>query len=154
MKLSPLTKPELAIVLEGVSSRDELLGKLADHISDVEPEIDAAALEAALAEREAQGPTSTPEGVAFPHAMYDGAERTLVAVALAKGGVDFGQKQHPPSDIIFTLVGPPDSAWEHVSILARLARICHAPGALMCLRGADTPEALHACLAQEDDRHV
>lgn len=154
MKLSPLIKPQLALVLERVSSRDELLGKLADHIAEAEPEIDATALEAALAEREAQGPTSTPEGVAFPHAMYAGAEQTLVAVALVKGGVDFGHADHPPCDIIFTLVGPPDSAWEHVSILARLARICHAPGALKCLRGATTSEALHACLTQEDQRHV
>lgn len=154
MKLSPLIRPELALVLEGVSSRDALLGKLADHIATVEPEIEATALEAALAEREAQGPTSTPEGVAFPHAMYAGAERTLMAAARVKGGVDFGRKDHPPCDIIFALVGPPESAWEHVSILARLARICHTPGALRCLRGAGTPEALYGCLTEEDERHV
>lgn len=153
MKLTPLIKPELALVLEGVKSRDDLLGKLADHIASVKPHIDATGLEAALAAREEQAPTSTPEGVAFPHAMYEGAEETFVVVAHVSGGVDFGKKGHPPSDIVFTLVGPPASAWQHVSVLARLARICHSPGALMCLRGATDPQALYQCLADEDARH-
>jgi len=136
-----------------VHSRDELLGKLADHIATTQSSIEATALEAALTEREEQGPTSTPEGVAFPHAMYDGAAETLVAVAHVPGGVDFGKEGHPPCDIIFVIVGPPDSAWQHVSILARLARICHEPSALRCLRGARDGQSLFHCLREEDARH-
>lgn len=153
MKLSKLIKPELSLVLEGVRDRQALLGKLADHIAQHVPSVDAAGLEAALAAREEQAPTSTPEGVAFPHAMFDGADDTYVAVALVKGGVDFGHDKHPPCDLVFALVGPPDSAWQHVSILARLARICHRPGALMCLRGAGDAKQLFDCLCEEDARH-
>ncbi len=153
MKLTSLIRPELTFVFDQTGSRNELLGMLADRIAGRVESIDAAGLEAALTAREEQGPTSTPEGVAFPHAMYEGAEETVVAAAHIKGGVDFGQKNHPPADIVFVLVGPPDSAWQHVSILARLARICHRPGALDCLRAASDGHALHDCLCAEDARH-
>jgi len=153
MRLEPLIKPELTFVLDGIKGRDELLGKLADSIASAADSIDGAALEAALTAREEQAPTSTPEGVAFPHAMYDGAEDTFVATALLRDGVSFGHKSHPPVDVVFVLVGPPDSAWQHVSILARLARICHAPNALGCIRGAADAQALYECLCAEDARH-
>ena len=153
MKLEPLITPERMLVLDGVAHRDELLGKLADHIAHSVPEIDATALEAALSLREGQGPTSTPEGVAFPHAMYEGAPNTFVSAALLKTGVNFGNDAHPVSDLVFVLVGAPDSAWQHVSVLARLARICHAPGALDRMRNAGTPEQLHTKICEEDARH-
>jgi len=153
MKIEPLIRPELTLVIETAKKRDELLGKLADHIAEQVEQIDGTALEAALIEREEQAPTSTPEGVAFPHAMYEGAEDTFVAAARLRKGVSFGHKGHPPVDLVFVLVGPPDSAWQHVSILARLARICHTPGALDCLREADDGQALYDCLRAEDQRH-
>jgi len=153
MRLEPLIKPELTFVLDGIGGRDELLGKLADSIASASENIDGAALEAALTAREEQAPTSTPEGVAFPHAMYDGATESFVAVARVNGGVKFGHKDHPPADLVFVLVGPPDSAWQHVSILARLARICHAPNALSCIRGAGDAQSLYDCLCAEDARH-
>lgn len=153
MKLSTLIKPELTVVLPAVADRSELLGKLADTIAQQVQGIDAASLKAALNAREEQGPTSTPEGVAFPHAMYDGVDETHVLAALVAGGVDFGHAKHPPSDIIFALVGPPDSAWQHVSILARLARICHRRGALDLLRKSADGQALFDHLCAEDARH-
>ena len=153
MKLEPLIEPDRMLVLDEVAHRDELLGKLADHISHSVTEIDPAALEAALILREGQGPTSTPEGVAFPHAMYEGAPKTFVTAALLKRGVSFGNGAHPDSDLVFVLVGAPDSAWQHVSVLARLARICHAPGALDRLRDAGDASDLYAKLCEEDARH-
>lgn len=153
MKLEPLIQPELMLVLDGVSSRDELLGKLSDHVASTISEIDAAALESALAARESHMPTSTPEGVAFPHAMYDGAPKTFVATVVLRKGVNFGSDKHPDSDVVFALVGAPESAWQHVSLLARLARICHAPGALKSLRAAADAEDLYQRLLAEDARH-
>ncbi len=153
MKLEPLIQPELTLVLDGIGSRDELLGKVADHVAATIGQIDPAALESALAARESHMPTSTPEGVAFPHAMYDGAPKTFVATVLLRKGVGFGNDKHPASDVVFVLVGAPESAWQHVSLLARLARICHAPGALKSLRAAADPNDLYDRLLAEDARH-
>jgi len=52
------------------------------------------------------------------------------------------------------LVGPSERAWEHVRLLARLARVCTAPGALDRLRSADNADDLFNKLIAEDQRHV
>ncbi len=154
MKLTEFIRPELCWVLDSAESRDDLLKQLTSRIGEAEPTVDADLIYAALIEREEKGSTSTPEGVAFPHAMIQQAERSFVAAAIVKRGVKFGHKAHPASDVIFVLVGPKEAAWDHVRLLARLARICHTPGALKAMRQAADGDGLHRCLVAEDNRHV
>ena len=154
MKLNEFIRPELCWVMEPADSRDGVLRQLTDRIAEAEPAADAELIYASLIEREQKGATSTPEGVAFPHAMIKHAERSFVAAALLKGGVRFGHKAHPPSDVVFVLVGPAEAAWDHVRLLARLARICHTPGTLQALRAAADSEDLYRRVCAEDDRHV
>ncbi|MCZ7597292.1 MAG: PTS sugar transporter subunit IIA [Gammaproteobacteria bacterium] len=59
-----------------------------------------------LMAREKQMPTSTPEGVAFPHALAAEIDKTHVAAALLKPGVDFGVAHHPRSDLRLLHVRP------------------------------------------------
>ncbi len=153
MKLESLIDAELTLVVDDATDRDDLLKRLAEHLAARIADLDAGSLHRALIQREQQGPTSTPEGVAFPHAMYEGAGDSCVAVARVRGGVDFGHPDHPASDLVFVMVGPAGSAWQHVSILARLARICHSPGALDGLRQAPDAASLYEALKAEDARH-
>lgn len=153
MKLTPLIQPELTWVFESVDSKQSLIEQMTRRIAEHVGQLNAEALQSALCERESQGPTSTPEAVAFPHAMLDDLTESFVAVCLVKGGVDFGHPDHPPCDLIFLLVGPRHAAWEHLSVLARLARICHTPGALEAMRAAGDGQALCSVICQEDDRH-
>jgi PTS system nitrogen regulatory IIA component len=153
MRLEPLLQNELTMVLPGPASRDALLEQISKRMAEVLEGVDAEALQSALATREQQGPTSTPEGVAFPHAMVEGMDETVVAVAVLEKGVPFGHADHPPSDVIFVIAGSQASAWEHVSVLARLARICHTPGALRSFRDCRDGEQLYEVLRAEDARH-
>lgn len=155
MKLTEFIKSQLCWVIESAESRDQLLRDLTDRIAQAEEGIDGDLVYAALIEREEKGATSTPEGVAFPHAMIKQADRSFVGTALIRhGGVKFSHKAHPASDLVFVLVGPAEAAWDHVRLLARLARICHAPGALQSLRQAADGGDLFRRLCAEDSRHV
>ena len=154
MNLVDYIAPTLSWVVEGGCSCEQLLSDLAVRIAEYSDELDAESLKAALLAREAQGSTGTPEGIALPHAMLDDINQSFVAATLVRGGVDFSGADHPPADLIFVLVGPKDKAWEHVRLLARIARICHRPGALKFLRGASSGEDLHNRLVEEDRRHV
>ena len=154
MKLHDYLKPELTWVLDSVDSRDALLRELCDRIGDLETNVPAEKLLAALIDREAQGSTATPEGVALPHAMIETADRSFVAAALVRHGVSFGDRSAPRVDLVFVLVGPKDGAWEHLRVLARLARLCHTTGALQHLRSAADAEDLYRRLLEEDARHV
>ncbi len=154
MRLDQFLRPDLTFKLDAVDACDRLLEMLSQRIANQVEGIDAEPLFTALQEREQRGVTSTPDGVAFPHAMLEGIEDSFIAAALVAGGVSMGRSEHPPCDVVFVLVGPANAAWEHVRILARLARICHTPGTLNHLRGSADASQLHERLLAEDARHV
>jgi len=153
MKLCDYIDPSMSWVLDDAPGRDTLLKDLSDRIAK-HGDIDGARLYDALVSREQQGSTGTPEGICLPHAMLEDFDRSFVALARVKSGVDFQCPSTPSVDLVFVLVGPRDKAWEHVRLLARIARVCHRRGALQYLRGADTGEDLYRRLVEEDKRHV
>lgn len=154
MKLSEHIRPDLVWVLESPGSRDALLGELSRRVSQTVDTIDADTLYQSLLDREAKGPTATPEGVALPHAMMEGIQENFIAVAMVRGGCEFQSPRVKKIDLVFMLVGPKDKAWQHIRVLARLARICHDPGGLQRLRAAVDGEDLYKRLLEEDARHV
>ena len=151
MRLEQYLDPERTLVLDDVGGVDELLGRLASAARSAG--VDASELESSLRDRESRAPTSTPEGVAFPHALLESVDETLVVAAVVKGGVQLGKADHPPSDVIFCMVGSAKSPWDHVRLLARLARIARAEGALERFRSATSGEELYAELVREDRSH-
>jgi mannitol/fructose-specific phosphotransferase system IIA component (Ntr-type) len=152
MRIAEFISPELCWVETGGASRDEILRQIARRVADASPEVAFEPLYAALLAREQKGSTATPEGVAFPHAMLPGVGRNFVAVALVRGGVDFQRKGSPRADLVIALVGPQDRAWEHLRLLARVARVCHADG-LARLRTVRDAEQLYAMVVKEDESH-
>lgn len=154
MRLEPLLNRDLVLVLDDPTDRDSVLLSLAARAARALPDLDEGRLNAELLERESRIPTSTPEGVAFPHAMVPEIEETVVVPALVRGGVSFGVESHPPSDIVFGMFGCSDKPFAHVRLLARLARIARGPGALDHLRGADSPQAFYEALIAEDRKHA
>lgn len=153
MKLTELLRQDLCWVLDGASTRDALLVDLCERIASADTGVDSGALLAALMERERQGSTATPEGVALPHAMFDDVQESFVAVALLHEGVDFQAAHRKPVDMVFVLVGAKDRPWEHLRVLARVARVCNGAGALGRLRGAVDGADLMQRLLSEDGKY-
>lgn len=151
MRLEHYLHPDRTVVLNGVTTSEELLRRLAETASSAG--VDASEVEAALGEREKQAATSTPEGVAFPHALLEGVEETIVVAARAPEGVAMGKGDHPPSDIVFCMVGSAGAPWDHVRLLARLARIARGSGALDRIRKASDEAELYEALVSEDRSH-
>jgi PTS system nitrogen regulatory IIA component len=104
--------------------------------------------------REAQQSTGIGSGLALPHAMVPGLEKTLLIVGRTREGLDFAALDGEPVDLLFLLLSPPDSEAQHLRLLARLARIFTVEEVLEKLRGAKGPEELLRMLRDEDARHV
>lgn len=156
MALAQLLKPDCTLMpvhhADGWSSRDGVLRAIALHASQTaltgfNPDM----LVSLLLGREAKSSTAVPEGVAFPHAIDACIPATTLIVAKAPAPVSFGTPT--PVDLIFTIFGPSAEPWRHVRLLARLARICRAPGALGRLRAATDAQSLLELLLQEDESH-
>jgi len=147
MRLEPLLKPEFVLILPRSRDREEVLRDLARRAAAVLPRTTSDSIYLALLERERRRATSTPEGVAFPHAVLDSIDRTLLFVALLRPGVSFSGQS---CDVVFALFGHSSAPMDHVRLLARLARLARAEGALERLRAAETESALYQTLLTED----
>lgn len=150
MRLEPTLKPDAVLLLASPSSRDAVLGALADRAGGLFPGVTPKALLQGMIEREARFPTGTPEGVAFPHVLLPQIDQTAVIPALLRPGVRWSLHNHPAQDLVFAMFGHSDTPWEHVRMLARLARIARGPGALERLRSAPDAQSLYQLLLAED----
>jgi PTS system nitrogen regulatory IIA component len=153
MRLEPLLSEERTAVLRGCGDRDAVLAGLSDLGAGAIEGMDASALLSALVERENQYPTSTPDGVAFPHAMLPDLERTVVVVVALSPPVDFRPGQHPPIRVAFGMFGSASRPFDHVQLLARLARIVRNPGVVDRLGSCEDAGALFRALVDEDRAH-
>jgi PTS system nitrogen regulatory IIA component len=118
------------------------------------PGVDAEDLATRLIEREEQQSTGVGGGLALPHAMLEGLEKTVVAVCRAREGIDFAALDSEPVDVFFLLLSAQNAHTEHLRVLARLVRIIAPEETLEMLRRASGPEQLYRMLLEEDARHV
>lgn len=153
MELSPYLRPELVFHLQRVASRDDLFHTFSRAVQDQLDTPKSFSLYQPLVEREAQMPTSTPDGIAFPHAVAPEIPRTLVVAARVVEGVDFGVSGHPRCDLILGMFGSSENPWEHVRLLARMARIVHTESSRRNLRTAADADDLYMRLLEEDRSH-
>ena len=153
-QLEPLLDPDHALIIEAPASKDHVLSAIAEHAAHRIDGADPAKLASDLTDRELRHPTSTPEGVAFPHAMLAEIDDTVLVTALLRPGVSFGVDSHPATDIVFAIFGNADKPFSHIRVLARLARLARGDGALQRFRGADAAAALPQALVSADRRHA
>jgi PTS system nitrogen regulatory IIA component len=131
-----------------------VLRELSEKIAAKNSGVQASNLFNALLERENRGSTATPEGVAFPHTVIEGLDQSIVAVSLLEQPVNFSETDDVPCSILFLLLGPPGSEWDHLRLLAHIARICRKPKALANLRCATDANDLFERIQSEDGHHA
>lgn len=91
--------------------------------------------------REEQLSTATPEGVAFPHALGPGIERTLAGVLTLAEPIRWDDR-NPPIRLVLATIGPRDTPHLHVLLLADMATMAANPLRREMLLAAPTDEAL------------
>jgi len=131
-----------------------LLRALADRIAAERPGVEADILLDLLEQRESVQSTGIGQGLAMPHAMVPGAEKSSLFVARATPPVDYDALDGDPVDLILLLLSPAEGLREHIRLLARVARIADQPDFLDRLRMAARREDALAVLLDEDSRHV
>ena len=96
-----------------------------------------------------QRSSATAEGVAFPHTSSPAPPQPR-----GRDPCPWGRTvRRPPRDLIFAMFGDADHPWEHVRLLARLARLTATPEARDRLRAASDDEALRTAIQAEDQAH-
>jgi PTS system nitrogen regulatory IIA component len=116
--------------------------------------VEAAAVNAALNEREQLGSTGFGQGVAIPHAKIDGLARIYALFVRLGEPVDYKAIDGRPVDLVFLLLSPPGAGAEHLKALAAISRVTRDAATLERLRGARSRDALAAVLIGADEREA
>jgi PTS system nitrogen regulatory IIA component len=127
LRLADYVREDLVLWDLPFLDKPTLIRALAAEVAARLPDVDAEALGAQLLEREEQQSTGVGGGLALPHAMLPGLEKTVSAQ---------------------------DAHTEHLRVLARLVRIIAPEETLEKLRSATGPAELFQMLLEEDARHV
>jgi PTS system nitrogen regulatory IIA component len=122
MRLGSLIRPELIFPDLSAVDRLEVLRFFARHLVEQGLAADADELYGKLLEREQLGSTGIGGGIAIPHCKIKGLKQGIVAVALARQGVNFGAADATPVRLFFLVVSPSESPAEHLQILAAISR--------------------------------
>lgn len=93
-----------------------------------------------LVEREKVISTGIGGGIAIPHARTPEVDRTVVVLGRSLQGVDFDAIDGKPVEVVFLILGPPESSAEHVKVLARIARLVKQPEFHAAVLQAETAE--------------
>ncbi|MDH5301154.1 MAG: PTS IIA-like nitrogen regulatory protein PtsN [Gammaproteobacteria bacterium] len=127
-------------------SKKRVLEQLSELIASNEPDINQQEVFESLINRERLGSTGLGKGVAIPHGRLKASDKTLLAFAQLKEGIDYDAPDNQPVDLLFALVVPPESTQEHLQILAALSEMCRDEQFRQQLRSAHSSDELYTLL--------
>ncbi|HEY6598769.1 MAG TPA: PTS sugar transporter subunit IIA [Pseudomonadales bacterium] len=116
---------------------DELISVLV-RTARVSPD-NAAAVTAAVREREATMSTGIGHGIGIPHAPTDHVARVEAALGITRRGADFDALDGAPVHIVLLFVVPKNQFQQHLDTLANIARVLSNPQTREQLRDASAP---------------
>ncbi|MFE3193640.1 fructose-specific PTS transporter subunit EIIC [Nocardia sp. NPDC059240] len=116
----------------------DVIGSLAQRLTDAGRATSADALRDAALARESQSPTGLPGGIAIPHCRSAAVTVPSLGFARLAHKADFGAPDGP-ADLVFLIAAPEGAGAEHMKLLSALARALVRPEFLAALRAAATP---------------
>ena len=81
----------------------------------------------AVIDRERKMSTGMQNGIAIPHGKTDVVDTLVAAIALKKGGADFGSLDGQPSRIFVMTLSPDTRTGPHIQFLAEISRQLNDP---------------------------
>jgi PTS system nitrogen regulatory IIA component len=127
-RLVDLVKPERIRVPLNGQDKASILAELVDLVARSEGrEGEREAIYRAVLEREGVLSTGVGDGIALPHAKYEGLDGMVMAAGVSRNPVDYGSLDGKPVRLFFLLIAPESAAGAHVRALSRLSRVMRDP---------------------------
>jgi len=125
MRFMDALRPELIERSSEMSSKDEVLRRIAGMVAGIEDAGSATADEIyeALNSRESLGSTGFGQGVAIPHCRLPEADGFMVGLMTAPGGIDFDSIDGEKVRLIPFVVGPETEPKEYLKLLSAIAQL-------------------------------
>ena len=147
MDLSDLVKPDAILSSLKANSKKQVIQALAEKAAQMTG-IDERQIFETLLQREKLGSTGVGGGIAIPHGKLPRLDRIFGLFARAPKPIDFEALDEQPVDLIFLLLAPEGAGADHLTALARIARLFREPGVVGKLRASSDKSALYAVLTE------
>ena len=151
MLLTELLTPDQVVMPVLARDKNGVIAELTRHLAN-RWGCDYPALLEAVQDREAGGSTGIGFGVAIPHARSAGVPELSLVCGVSPSPVGFDSIDGEPVRLFFLIVGPPDSAGQHVKVLGRIARLVRHEHVRQRLFGAATPQEFYNVLLDAEAR--
>lgn len=133
-----LTAPLIDLDLKA-RSPEEAIRDVAGLLASVPAVLDPQTFLDQVLEREKLSPTTTGNGVAFPHARTDAVSEIVMAAGRSPAGFPFAA-QGPPIHFVFLIGTPTDSVRDYLALVGNLARILRDRDVREELLSVNSPE--------------
>jgi mannitol/fructose-specific phosphotransferase system IIA component (Ntr-type) len=142
MEISGVLDPRCIRLELEARGRKEVIGELVSLVASAGLIPDAEAVRRAVVDREALASTGIGQGVALPHALVEGIDRTLMAVGRSRRGIDFDALDRAPVRLVLLIVGPRGQERSHLALLSHLARVLRDEALRRGLAETESPQEL------------
>jgi len=147
--ISQIISEELIVLeLKGRKKR-QIIDELASHVAE-EIELKTRELSKKILEREKMASTGIGHGVAIPHVLIEGLDRTRMVFGRSESGVPFEAADKAPVHLFFLIVGPKSASAEHLKLLSKLSRMVTNREFRRKLREADNPKEVMEIFRAEE----
>ena len=128
MLLEEIFSKETVVAELESTEKDELFEELVEKIHSFCPEFDRRQAVESLNEREAKMSTGIMHAVAVPHALIPSMGRTVGAIGVSRGGIDYDALDKSPVNVVFLIIGRDGDAAGHIRVLRELALVLQSKG--------------------------
>jgi PTS system nitrogen regulatory IIA component len=105
-----------------------------------------------LLKREKLGSTGLENGIAVPHALIEGLEGPLLALAIIKEGIDFEAVDQMPTYIILLLLGNKEKPGLQLKVLAHICRLVKETQFVEKAKAAGSSQDVRLILKEEEEK--
>lgn len=106
-----------------VKSKDELLDKMIDLISNSSEVTNKNEAKKEILTRESIMSTGIGKGFALPHAKTSAVNSSVGSLTLLKKPIDYNSLDSKPVNIVFMLLSKDDNVTDHLRLLSKISRI-------------------------------
>src|SRR5256885_17258845 len=146
MPLNDLVAHNAIIPALKVNGKKQILQELAAKAADLSGQSERTIFEI-LVQREKLGSTGVVNGIAIPHGKLPKLNKLFGLFVRLERPIDFEALDGQPVDLIFLLLAPEAAGADHLTALARVARLLRDGDIARKLRESHDADALYLVLA-------
>jgi len=150
--LASYLDPALCVTGLIVQNKERLFQRFAKMVTKKNKKLTTELVLERLEKRELQSPTIVGGGVAIPHAFVPSLEKPIVGAAMLKRTLPFTANGDGRVKTVFFVIGDENKPQFHITILARIARLCATPEFLDAFAAAKTNRDLYKTILAWDKR--